>query len=251
MTQSLTVTDLTVKVGKKTLVDQASLTVARGEIVGLIGPNGAGKTSLMRATVGVMDAQSGRVSVEGDDLTSMQASERAKKISYLPQGAKAHWPLKVDRLIALGRLPHLGPWQDMQEDDDAQVIAAMEATDCLHLKDRLVTQLSGGERALVLLARAVAVGAPYMMVDEPTASLDPYHQLQVMDLLKGICQRGAGVLVTLHDLSLAARFCDRILLMKEGSLIAEGPASEVLTKENLASVYRISGTVDTKHFDRL
>lgn len=223
----------------KSLIKGASFTLKQGELVGLIGPNGAGKTSLLRAACGLIPSDSGEVNVGGQSLTDLSAQERAKIISYLPQGNQLHWPMQVQKLVSLGRVPHLSSLRQLSAVDEAIIADAMVMTQTTHLAERASTSLSGGERALVLLARAITVGAHYLFADEPTASLDPYHQLHVMELLKSLSRKGGGVLVTLHDLQLAARFCDRLILVHEGRLIAEGTPDEVLSDERLAQVFGI------------
>ncbi|HXG28067.1 MAG TPA: ABC transporter ATP-binding protein, partial [Nevskiales bacterium] len=155
------------------------------------------------------------------------------------QGGQCHWPMPVAQVVALGRLPHRAPWARVPPADAAAVQRALQAADVAHLADRPVTQLSGGERARVLLARALAVEARVLLADEPTAGLDPAHQLGVMEVLRRRAQSGAGVVVVLHDLTLAARFCDRLLLLGEGRVVADGAAEQVLTEQNLAQVYGI------------
>ena len=226
------------KAGKK-LISDAGFTLEPGEIVGLIGPNGAGKTSLMRTVCGLLEADSGTVTIDGEDLADIEMQERAKKIAYLPQGNQIHWPMQVQKLISLGRIPHLSSLRHLKDTDEAIIESAMELTQTRHLAERTATSLSGGERALTLLARAVVVGATYLFADEPTASLDPYHQLHVMELLKSLSQTGQGVLVTLHDLHLAMSFCDRLLLVNNGQLVADGTPEEVLSDKRLREVFGI------------
>ncbi len=216
-----------------------SLSVQKGKIIGLIGPNGAGKSTLMRAMLGLTDIRSGQILLDDTSLSDWSLKERAKKISYAAQGAPVHWPLDVDHIISLGRIPHLDPWQRVSADDRKRIRSAMVKTDTLHLSGRLTTTLSGGERACVMLARAIVSEADYLCADEPTASLDPYHQLQVMDILRGLAQDGHGVLIVLHDLSLAQRYCDELALMDQGRIVDRGAAEQVLSEENLDRIYRI------------
>ncbi|HEX8058955.1 MAG TPA: ABC transporter ATP-binding protein, partial [Novosphingobium sp.] len=184
------------------------------------------------------------VQLDGRDVSHWSPRERAKKLAYLPQGQTLHWPLSVDRLVALGRLPHLGPLSRVSAEDRAAVAEAMERADVGHLAGRTATELSGGERARVMLARALAVGAAGLVVDEPLASLDPGHQIDVMELLAREARGGALVIAVLHDLTMAARYCDRLVLMDGGKLVAEGAPREVLTAERLRAVYGISAMVD-------
>jgi len=236
----LEVGDLHVFLGQVSILKEIGFTVAVGEMLGLIGPNGAGKSTLMKALAHIFPAAHGSVLLKGDDLRKLNLSERARRIAYMPQGAYFHWPLQVETAVALGRLPHLGPWGKMTLRDHRAVSSAMDETDVEALRGRLVTELAGGERTLVMLARAIAVEAELLLADEPVAGLDPNHQIQVMQLLKNLAsQRGCGVIVVLHDLTLAARFCDRLLFLKAGRVLAAGPAEIVLSEKNLASGYGI------------
>ncbi|MEM6466016.1 MAG: ABC transporter ATP-binding protein, partial [Pseudomonadota bacterium] len=172
-------------------------------------------------------------------------------LSYLPQGHVMHWPLEVERLVALGRLPHLGPMQTAGAADQAVIDHVMARTEVETLRHRTADTLSGGERARVMLARALASETPVLLVDEPVASLDPYHQLHVMELLKGLATDGRLVVCVLHDLSLAARFCDRLVLMNHGSVLADGRTENVLAEDHLAQAFSIRplrGTHEAQSF---
>ncbi len=235
----LVIRGLRLELAGAAILKGVDLTVTPGEMVGLIGPNGAGKSSLLRATLGLVSASAGGVDVDGHAAEDLEPKERARLLAYAPQGAPVHWPLSVERLVGLGRIPHLQPWQTVGTGDDQAVDRALAATDTQHLRARLATTLSGGEKARVMLARAMAVESPYLLADEPTASLDPYHQIQVMEILRRLARSGHGVLIVLHDLTLALRFCDRLALLDDGALVMDGPPQEVLTPENLARVYHI------------
>ncbi len=235
----LNVKNISLKINGSAILQDVSTSFKAGELVGLIGPNGAGKSSLIKVILGLVDYESGAISFDGKPLGDMTPRERAKTLSYYAQGAPAHWPLTVETIVALGRLPHMNPWRKLSEQDAAIVQMALEETDTSYLKDRAVTTLSGGERARVLLARVLATDAKFLMADEPTASLDPAHQLQIMDILKDQAANAKGVCVVLHDLSLAARYCDRLILLHEGKLVADGLPEEVLSDERLDQVFGI------------
>ncbi len=221
------------------ILDDVSLRVKSGEIIGLIGPNGAGKSSLLKCILGLNAPTSGQVMLDGIDINNMDLKERARQMAYAAQGAPAHWPLTALSTVNLGRVPHLSPWQEMSAEDKLAVADAMELADCTHLRGRSITTLSGGERARVMLARVMATGAPFILADEPVASLDPAHQLQVMDILRGHAHGGGACLVVLHDLSLAQRYCDRLALMDGGKMIAQGATSSILSDGYLADVFGI------------
>ena len=164
--------------------------------------------------------------------------------AYVPQGQTLHWPLSVERLVGLGRLPHLAPMSRISAADTAAIERAMARADVLDLRDRIATELSGGERARALFARALAVEAPALIVDEPLASLDPGHQIDVMDLLRAEAAAGGTVIVVLHDLTFAARYCDRLLLIDKGRVMADGAPAAVLTADRLQAVYGIDARVE-------
>ncbi|MDD5225571.1 MAG: ABC transporter ATP-binding protein, partial [Candidatus Omnitrophica bacterium] len=163
----------------------------------------------------------------------------AKKVAYLPQGQVIHWPLTVKRLVSLGRIPHLMPWESLGPEDEKAIAQAMEDTDVAHLADRFIDHLAGGERNLVLLARALATQPSVLLADEPVQGLDPAHGLQVMELLSCFANSERGAIVVLHDLTLAARFCHRLVLIHQGKVLASGKPEEVLSPKNLKASYHI------------
>ena len=218
---------------------EVSVALGRGETVGLIGPNGAGKTTLLKILAGLLSPAAGNVSVGGAPLPSLHENQRAKLLAYLPQGAPAHWPLKVERVVELGRIPHRAWWQPLADVDRAAVDKAIAATDAERLRGRIVTTLSGGERGRVLLARVFATEPGFILADEPVASLDPLHQLQVMATLRAHASAGGGVLVVMHDLNLAARYCDRLVALDRGQLVCEGAPRAVLQNPALAAAYSV------------
>jgi iron complex transport system ATP-binding protein len=226
--------------GAPPVLHDVSASVATGEVVGLIGPNGAGKTSLLRLMASLLTPASGEVRWGGRLLASIPALERARLLAYLAQGSPAHWPLAVERVVELGRIPHRAWWQGLSIDDRAAIDQAISRADIQHLKGRLVTTLSGGERARVMLARVFATQPSVILADEPVASLDPFHQLQVMGALREHAMGGGAVVVVLHDLNLAARFCDRLVLLDSGRIAAQGPVWEVLRDPVLAAAFSVS-----------
>jgi len=237
--EGLSLNGVGVSLGGKTIIRDVSFSVKPGEVVGLIGANGAGKSTAIRAALNLVKLQAGQINVGGVDTASLSLRERAKLMSYVPQGTPVHWPLVAQRLVALGRTPHLGPWDEISADDQKIIRDAMTKTDTWHLKDRIATTLSGGEVARLMLARTIAVGAPFMLADEPTAALDPYHRLQVMDIMRAHAASGTGILIVLHDLSFAQNYCDRLVLMQEGSVLDQGPARDVLNDDNLLKAFQV------------
>ncbi|MGP1255146.1 MAG: ABC transporter ATP-binding protein [Kiloniellales bacterium] len=237
---TLRIENLEVRLSRRPVLRQVSLEASAGQVVGLIGPNGAGKTTLLRAAAGLLSPAAGQIRLFGRALADWSQAERARTLAYLPQGRGAVWQIKVADLVQLGRLPHrAGWWQGPTAEDRVAVAEAMAACDVAVLAERSVTELSGGELARVYLARVMATRPSLLLADEPAAGLDPAHSLDVMELFRRRAAEGLSVVVTLHDLNLAARFCDRLVLLDRGSCAAVGAPSAVLTAERLRSVYQI------------
>jgi len=242
MNPRITGSDLCVSADGTRVLRGVDVALHGGEVLGLIGANGAGKTTLLRALLRLVPLDAGTVRLNGCDITAAAPHQVAAEVAYLPQDRTVFWPLRVDRLVALGRMPHSGRrWFVGGEspEDRAAVERALARCDAAYLRHRAADTLSGGERARVLLARALAAETPALLADEPAAGLDPYHQLAVMAMFREAAAEGTGVALVSHDLALAARFCDRIVLMHDGGVLADGPPAEVLTDANLARAYGI------------
>ena len=236
----LSANNLGVTLAGRAVLHDVSLSLPGRHFVALVGPNGAGKTTLLRALAGLLPS-TGTVHVGGATLSSLALRERAKRFGYLPQGHVVHWPLAVRDVVALGRYPHgaTDPARLSRQDDDA-VLRAMEATNIAAFGGRRVTELSGGERSRVALARVLAVEAPIVLADEPTASLDPRYQIDVMKNLRSVADGGVLVIVVTHDLGLAARFADHVIVLSNGRLVAQGTPAQALSAAILADVFRIT-----------
>ena len=223
----MTVKNLSVWRGNRPVVDRASFSIGRAELVGLIGPNGAGKTSLLRASLGLLEH------VGHSSLDDLRASERARAVAFMPQGREIAWPIKVEDLVNLGRGPHAG-------DGRAAVEAAIDLLNLGRLRARRATELSGGEQARALIARALAQETPLLIADEPAAGLDPNGQIEIMELFRKLAlNEGRSTLVSIHDLSMAARYCTRLILMDQGRIIADGEPCRVLTDRLVAAVFGV------------
>jgi len=234
----LSAQNITVHGGMTKLLDNVNLELASGELVGLIGPNGAGKSTLLSALAG-LNRFTGEVQYRNQSIRQLNDTERAQQIGWMEQLSAPHWPVSIEQLVMLGRIPYLSRWQSPSDYDHKCVGRAINATDCGHLVGRRVDTLSGGELTRVLLARVLATEPKVLLADEPTAALDLGHQLQVMDVLRNFVSGENGCVVVLHDLSLASRYCDRLVLLDQGKNVASGVPSDVLTTDIIRKVYGV------------
>ncbi|MDP3899353.1 MAG: ABC transporter ATP-binding protein [Mesorhizobium sp.] len=234
--------DVAVTLAGRKVLGPVTLSLAPGEVVGLLGPNGAGKSTLMRALAGLVGC-TGAIRGDGADLVAMAERERARRVAYLPQARIIGWPLVVRDIVLLGRMPWR-PYGTRPSDADVAICdEAMRLMDVAHLAGRPATELSGGEQARVLAARAVAQDTPLLIADEPAAGLDPAHQIAMMAAFRILAGRRRTVLVSLHDLTLAARWCDRVIVLDRGQIAAEGAPGGVLGAALLRDVYGITAHV--------
>jgi iron complex transport system ATP-binding protein len=245
----LSVKDLTFEVTGETLVDQVSFTLTPGEFICLLGPNGAGKTSLIRSCLGLEQASRGQANLGGEDTYGLSPIMRARQVAYLPQIRPLAWPNAVRDVVALGRFSHGAAIGRLKEPDLEAVERALSACDLEHLAHRSADTLSGGELARMHCARAFAAEAPLLIADEPTAALDPRHQFRILDLIADYVSQGGGALVVLHDIQMAARYASRLIWMKDGRLVADGPASETLTPARLEEIYGVRARVTGLQID--
>lgn len=240
----LQASNISLSIDDSSILNKVGLELNAGELLGLIGPNGAGKSTLLRSIAGLTQLDSGTILLDECNLLEMQPKARAHKIAYLAQDGPVHWPLIVERLVELGRLPHLDGWQQPSSQDMELISRVMQQTDVEHLRGRIFDTLSGGEAMRVLLARALVTEPLILLADEPVAALDPAHQLDVMQLLQDHCNAGGAAVVVLHDLALASHFCHRLQLLNSGRTVAVGDPATVLSKENLGEVYGIRVRTD-------
>lgn len=218
-----------------------ALRLPPGQLIALAGPNGAGKSSMLKALAAALPYE-GAVYLDGSNLQDMTLRERAKRISYLPQGREVHWAMRAIDVISLGRLPHQSGFEQNEADRQA-IQSAMRITGSEIYAERNVQTLSGGELARVLLARALSVDADVLLCDEPTASLDPYYQHLILKALKEVANQGKLVLVVLHDLSLVVQHCDQVVLVDDQTLQAQGAPREALTPERVQSVFGVQSEI--------
>jgi iron complex transport system ATP-binding protein len=230
---TLAADNLTLTRGGRAVVEGLSATLVPGQITAIVGPNGAGKSSLLLGLAGLLPPSAGALMLDGSPLASLPARTRAQAIGYLPQSADVAWDVAVESLVALGRLP----WRDRGE---AAIAAAIAALDLEPLRHRPVSQLSGGERARVLLARVLAGEPRWILADEPLAALDLAHQLRLIAHLRGCAESGQGAVLVLHDLGIAMNHADRVLVLKDGALIADGAPAQALAPEVIAQTWGVT-----------
>ena len=233
------VKNLSFKIADKVILDNINLQLHSGEVLGLLGPNGAGKSSLLKIIAALNDDFSGEVLVKNNALKAYNRKDLAKIMGYQEQSAPVHWPLPVRRVIELGRLPHQGFNENLTTQDHRLVNDAIDKAEVRDLLERDVSSLSGGERMRVLLARLFAGQHEIILADEPVASLDPYHQVHVMELLTEHAKAGNAVIVVLHDINLAARFCDRVVLLDEGRCVAQDSILSLYESGQLEKTYQM------------
>lgn len=229
----------------------ASLSVEPGEVLCLLGPNGCGKTTLFKTMLGLLPPQGGRVVAGDDDLSALSRPEIARRLAYVPQAGATPFPFKVADVVLMGRVAHRSLFAGPTADDRRAAEEALSQLGIAHLGDRDVTQLSGGQRQLVMIARALAQATPLVILDEPTASLDFGNQATVLGEVRRIAKRGASVILSTHDPNHALTVASRVALMRDGSLVGVGAPRDVLTSQNLEVVYGVSVIVDVARSGRL
>jgi iron complex transport system ATP-binding protein len=237
MTALMSLEAASVSLGERRVLDSVDLVVRAGELVGVLGPNGAGKTTLLRAALGLAKLDSGRARLSGRDVAELRPGERAGLAAYLPQERRLAWSLAAWRIASLGavdRPPALAR---------AAALEALARVEMSGLADRGVLDMSGGERARVLLARLLTTRSPLLVADEPVAGLDVEAQFHTLDLLREEARAGRAVVVTLHDLTLAARACDRVVIVDRGRIVADGSVAEALTPDRLGAVFGLDGAL--------
>lgn len=241
---NLEVQNISLSYGRRQVVKDLTFCLKTGELVGLIGPNGCGKTSIIKTLSRILHPDSGQIFLDGKKLQRMSRSDLARQIGVVPQNPLLPDAFTVAELVLLGRNPHLGWLCSESQSDLAIVRSAMERTGISHLAERRLGELSGGERQRVTIARVLAQEPRAILLDEPTANLDISHQIEVLDLIKSLCQeKKLAVLIAIHDLNLAAQYCDRLILLGEGRIYAEGSPQEVITAANIKNVYAADSSV--------
>ena len=237
---SLQLQDLAAGYGQRQVLRSITLSVAGGEVVALVGPNGAGKSTLLRVLSGVVPARGGQAWLNEVDLLRLPAGERARRLAVVPQMIKLPEAFTVGEIVLMGRTPHLALWAGESRKDCDVAWDAMQRTQVEGLSRRRVDELSGGEQQRVVIARALAQEPQVLLLDEPTAHLDLRHQVAVLELVRSLAhEHGLAVLLTLHDLNQAAHFADRVALLDQGTIVAQGAPEAVFTAERLSGVYGV------------
>ena len=234
--------ELKVDIGAKPILASVSLSIAPGQVTAIVGPNGAGKSTLLSCLAGLRAPTSGQAQLGGVSLAGMKPRDRARRLAFLPQTPEIAWSVECRTLVELGRTPFIGA-RGQAEEDQAAVDRAMAAANVMAFEHRIVDTLSGGERARVLIARALAGEPEWLLADEPLTGLDPAHQIDAAALFRRLADRGVGVVVTLHDLSMALRMSDRIIVLAEGGVLADEPPASALTPEILRRAYGVEATL--------
>jgi len=245
VTSAIRIDGVTVSLGGTVVLDSVSTTVDEGRLVGLVGPNGAGKTTLLRTINGVLEPEQGSVRVAGQDVAGLDARATSQLVATVPQSTASTFEFPVRRIVEMGRTPHLGRFGTRTAADRDAVDEAMDRAAVDHLADRPVTEVSGGERQRVFLARALAQDTPVLLLDEPTSDLDVNHQVRTLDLVADLVAEGRTVVAAIHDLDLAARYCDELRLLHDGRIRATGSPDEVLTDASVEAAFGTRATVTT------
>ena len=240
---TLVVDDVSVELGGQRVLSDVSLTAEAGDLVGLIGPNGAGKTTLLRAIRNSVEIASGTITVSGQSVPTLSARKIGRSVATVPQETALSFAFSVRQAVAMGRHAHIGRFEAADEADQAAVETALEQTSLTELADRPVTELSGGERQRVLLSRALAQATPVLLLDEPTASLDINHAIQTLETVQSVVDDGTAAVAAIHDLEMAARYCDRLVLLAAGEVVAAGSPATVLTTETIETAFDATAIV--------
>lgn len=239
----LSLCNIGLSITNKVILESINLELNSGELVVLLGANGAGKSSLLRSALGLAQVSTGESLIDEQLVTTLSSANRAKKVAYLPQKRPLAWPIKVFDVVSLGRYAYGVNLGRLKNDDLESVESAIASCGLEQLRNRRVDTLSGGEAARVHVARAFAANAALLLADEPTAALDPKHQLDVMQLIRRYVDMGGGALVVGHEASLAARFADRLIWMRDGRIVADGTVKETMTAAMMAEIYGVSAQI--------
>jgi iron complex transport system ATP-binding protein len=236
-TTLIDVEDVSVSLGGASVLQNVSATVPEGQFVGLIGPNGAGKTTLLRTMSGVLAPDAGRVTIDGDEVAALSSKASSRRVAVVPQDTTVSFDFSVEQVVEMGRHPYRSRFGGGSADDRRIVDHAMERVDVARFADRSIGSISGGERQRAILARALAQDTSVLLLDEPTASLDVTRQVETLSLVRELVAEGKTAVAAIHDLDLAARFCDELLLLSDGEIVASGPPDRVLDGDTVSAAF--------------
>lgn len=242
--KSIQVNQVDVEIGKKQILHQIQFDVHQGDFFGLIGPNGSGKSTLVKTIAALQEVKTGDIYIHDIPQENFNKREYAHLISYVPQETVVGFDFKAIDIVRMGRHAHSGLFKSDTKEDEAIVQWALEQTDTRHLKNVSIQSLSGGQRQLIMIAKALAQDTPIILLDEPISALDVYYQLKILTMLQSLCKQGKTILIVLHDLNLASRFCNKLMMLHEGGIEKIGRPEEVLTKPLLKSIYHIDSHID-------
>lgn len=224
--------------GEREILRDLQFSVPQGQFIGLLGPNGTGKSTLLKVLAGLLKVKQGSILLGDTALHKIATRDIAKRITYMPQTTVVDYQFTVEQIVMMGRHPHIKRWQVASEADRELVEEAMQMTGITAFRERFVNTLSGGERQLVFLARAIAQATDILLLDEPTSDLDIYHQVQICEIITRLTAQGKTVLAAIHDLNLAAQYCDKLMLLYEGDVVVYDDVAQVLTEQNLITAFK-------------
>lgn len=246
---ALEIKDLEFGYSEDLVIKGISLNIEKGKFVSIIGPNGSGKSTLLKTINNLYNPTNGSIIIDGVDISHIKKRDLAKKVALVPQDTAVDYDFTVEEIVLMGRHPYKGRFQKESEGDYKIINEAMEMTNTLHLKKRLITEVSGGERQRVIIAKALAQKSPIILLDEPTSHLDINHQMDVLNLLKKLNkEQGTTIILVIHDINLAARYSDEIILINKGRLSAIGNPEEVITSDNIESIYNLNVAIEKNKY---
>lgn len=236
---------ISVHMERARILRELTLSVFQGEFVGLIGPNGSGKSTLLRTLAGFLKPSAGEVLLDGEDMAAISRKALARKLAFVPQDLTVDFDFTVREVVGMGRHPYISRFAGENGRDREVIEKAMRETGTLHLSDRSMPSLSGGQRQMAFIAKALAQEPEVLLLDEPISALDIAHQLRVLSVIRKLCDQGLTAIAALHDLNLASRYCDRLVLIREGEVLARGSAEEVMTESCIREAYGVEAVVAT------
>ena len=234
--------------GKELVLDGISFNVKKGEFLSIIGPNGSGKSTLLKTLNNLYPSKLGEISLDGQDINKLKKRDLAKKMALVLQDNTIEYEFTVEDIVLMGRHPHKGRFERENEEDYKIIDESLEMTNTRNIRDRMVTEISGGERQRVMIAKALAQKPTIILLDEPTSHLDINHQIEILRLLRRMNkEKGTTIILVIHDINLGIRYSDRVIMLNEGKIVAIGDAEKVITKKNIKVAYDINVAIEKSH----